>query len=129
MAQANTIMSYTGRTAGRKTTKQLDRMNAEQLQALASTITRRMKELGDHPDRTTEWKKRLYHVNRAKNERTVKIKPRDNYMENLKKRLVKAKVPSRTSKGTRNTAASTRDVHPGDHARIRTDATKIRTAT
>ena len=118
------IMSYTRRTAGRKTTKQLDGMNAKQLQALASAITKKMKELGGHPDETTEWKKRLYHINQAKNERTVKIKSGDNYMENLKRHLVKAKVTSRTSKGTGNTAARTRDVHPGDHTYIRTDAIK-----
>ena len=117
-------MAYRGKTAGKRTTKQLDGMNAEQLQTLASTIAKRIRKLGGHPEETTEWKKRLYHINRVKNERTVKIKPGDNYMENLKRHLVKAKGPSRISKGTGNTAARMRDIQPGDHAHIRTDATK-----
>ena len=83
--QADTIMAYKGKTASKKMTKQLDGMNAEQLQALASMMTGKMKEPEGHPGTAAEWKKRLHHVNRVKDERTVKIKPGDNYMENLKK--------------------------------------------
>ena len=60
-------------------------MNAKQLQALASQMAKKVKESEGHPSKGAEWKKRLNHVNRVREERVVKIKPGDNYMENLKK--------------------------------------------
>ena len=68
-------MTYTGRTAGKRTTKQLDGMDAEQLQALASEMSRRMAQAKGRPEETTEWKRRLQHIQKTKAERTVKIKP------------------------------------------------------
>ena len=108
-------MSFTRKTAGRKTTKQLDGMDAEQLRTLASTISRRIRERKGHLDESTKWKKRLHHINRVKDERTVRIKPGDNHMQNLIKRLVKTKVPSRTNKDTGSTAAGTGSTAGGPH--------------
>ena len=73
-------------------------MNAEQLQALASMMTKKMEKPESYPGEAEEWRKRLYHIKRAKGERTVKIKPGDNYMENLKKRLIKTKAPPTVNK-------------------------------
>ena len=40
--QVDIIIAYTGKTAGKKTTKQLDGMTAKQLQALAAEMSRKM---------------------------------------------------------------------------------------
>ena len=91
-------MAYTGKTVGKKTTKQLVGMNAKQLQALATEMSKRMQKPGSCPGEPKEWRRRLHHINRAIRERTITIKPGDNTMENLKKRLLKTKLPPTANK-------------------------------
>ena len=92
-AQADTIMAYTGRTAGKKMMRQLDGMNMKQLQALAAEMSRKIQKPGSSPGEPEEWRKRLHHINQVIKERTLTIKPGANAMENLKKWLIKMKLP------------------------------------
>ena len=117
------IMAYIGKTAGKKTTKQLDGMNAGELQALATEMSRKMKKLGESPGEPKEWRKRLHHIHWAIKDRTLMMKPGDSAMENLKKRLARTKVmPTNTKKKASKTNATNREPNqPASHAQVRMD--------
>ena len=123
--QVDIIMAYTGKTAGKKMTKQLDGMTAKQLQALAAEMSRRMQKPEGSPGEPKEWRKRLHHINRAIKDRTLTKKPGNNAMENLKKRLARTKnMPMDKRKGDTGIGTTNKKLNqPTSHAQIRPDAT------
>ena len=102
--------------------RQLDGMDVKQLQTLAAEINKRMRNPRGTPGEPEDWRKRLLHIQRAIGERTIRVKPGDSRMENLKKRLIKTKLPPGTSTKAKGTATHRGQEQTADHTRTRPDA-------